>query len=132
MNMDLNADMKIAAWNVRGMCNNDMKKEVRKFIKEENLSVCATLETHLKPKQLNKACEFVYGRWPYISNIQESTRGCRIIVGWNSDEVHVMLVHSSSQSMLCLIEITNSKTQFFCSFVYAANTGKERRELWKT
>ena len=52
-------------------------------------------------------------------------------MGWNPDEVHAMLVHSSSQSMLCLIEITNSKTQFFCSFVYATNTGKERRELWR-
>ena len=33
--------------------------------------------------------------------------------------------------MLCVIEISNSKTKVFCYFVYAANTGRERRELWR-
>ncbi|GJV15146.1 zinc finger, CCHC-type containing protein [Tanacetum coccineum] len=31
-------------------------------------------------------------------------RGCIIIVGWNSKDVNVMQVHSSSQAILCLIE----------------------------
>nr|GEY17072.1 RNA-directed DNA polymerase, eukaryota, reverse transcriptase zinc-binding domain protein [Tanacetum cinerariifolium] len=42
-----------------------------------------------------------------------------------------MVIHSSKQTILCLVEIVDSKQKFFCSFVYAANTGKERKHLWK-
>ncbi|GJY87104.1 RNA-directed DNA polymerase, eukaryota, reverse transcriptase zinc-binding domain protein [Tanacetum coccineum] len=40
-------------------------------------------------------------------------------------------VHVSSQSLLCIIETIDSKIKFFCAFIYAANTGRERKELWK-
>lgn len=130
--LNLNSELKIATWNVRGMCNKDMQKEVKKFIMEEKLSVCATLETHLKPNQINKVSEFVFGRWQCINNSQESKRGCRILVGWNPEDVHLMMIHSCSQAILCRIEIVSCKIKFFCCFVYAANTGRERRELWKT
>nr|GEW11949.1 hypothetical protein [Tanacetum cinerariifolium] len=33
--------------------------------------------------------------------------------------------------MFCLVEIVQEKTKFLCSFVYAANKGKDRVELWK-
>ncbi|GKE11414.1 RNA-directed DNA polymerase, eukaryota, reverse transcriptase zinc-binding domain protein, partial [Tanacetum coccineum] len=60
-----------------------------------------------------------------------SDRGCRIIVGWNEDDVNVNLIHSTKQTMLCLVEIKDSKCYFFCCFVYADNSGKERKILWK-
>ncbi|GJX69407.1 RNA-directed DNA polymerase, eukaryota, reverse transcriptase zinc-binding domain protein [Tanacetum coccineum] len=52
---------KIAAWNVRGMCNRDMQKDVKKLIRDENLSICVVLETHIKEKKINKICDFVLG-----------------------------------------------------------------------
>ncbi|GJW64567.1 RNA-directed DNA polymerase, eukaryota, reverse transcriptase zinc-binding domain protein [Tanacetum coccineum] len=33
--------------------------------------------------------------------------------------------------MLCLVEMKDSKCYFFCCFVYAANSGKERKIMWK-
>ncbi|GJV48108.1 hypothetical protein Tco_1438320, partial [Tanacetum coccineum] len=63
--------------------------------------------------------------------MDKSDRGCIFIVGWNEDVANVMLVHSTKQTILCLIEIKDSKRRFFCCFVYAANSGKERRLLWK-
>ncbi|GKF00591.1 RNA-directed DNA polymerase, eukaryota, reverse transcriptase zinc-binding domain protein, partial [Tanacetum coccineum] len=36
----------------------------------------------------------------------------------------------SWQVMFCLIEVSQQKSKFFCSFVYAANHGKERQSLW--
>ncbi|GKB08667.1 RNA-directed DNA polymerase, eukaryota, reverse transcriptase zinc-binding domain protein [Tanacetum coccineum] len=66
-----------------------------------------------------------------FSNIQQSPRGCRIIVGLNANDVNVMHVHSSPQSMLCLVETVDEKNKFFCCFVYAANFRKDRKELWK-
>ncbi|GJV32918.1 RNA-directed DNA polymerase, eukaryota, reverse transcriptase zinc-binding domain protein [Tanacetum coccineum] len=100
---------KMAAWNVRGMCNRDMQKDVKKFIRDEKLSICAALETHVKERKINKICDFVYGNWSWVSNMDKSDKGCRIIVGWNEDDVNVNLIHSTKQTMLCLVEIKDSK-----------------------
>ncbi|GJV13899.1 RNA-directed DNA polymerase, eukaryota, reverse transcriptase zinc-binding domain protein [Tanacetum coccineum] len=57
--------------------------------------------------------------------------GCRILVSWDRNMVDVNVLYSSKQTMLCLVENTSSKSRIFCSFVYATNSGKERKELWK-
>ncbi|GJX06151.1 RNA-directed DNA polymerase, eukaryota, reverse transcriptase zinc-binding domain protein [Tanacetum coccineum] len=121
----------IATWNVRGLCNRDMQKQVKKFISDEGLSICAVLETHVKDKKIKKVCEFAYGRWNWVTNIDKCDKGCRIGVGWNEEEVNLMVIHSSKQSFLCLVEIKESKSKFFCCFVYASNSGKERRNMWR-
>ena len=128
----MNIELKVAAWNVRGMCNKEMQKDVKKFISSEGLHICALLETHVKEKQIGKVCDFVFGNWNWCSNLRESDRGCRIIVGWNEDHVNIMQLHSSKQTILCVIDIKDSKNKFYCCFVYAANTGRERKDLWKT
>ena len=56
----LNSDCRIAVWNVRELCNKDMQKDVKRFITDEKLSVCAVVETHVKEKQIKKVCEYVY------------------------------------------------------------------------
>ncbi|GKD15510.1 RNA-directed DNA polymerase, eukaryota, reverse transcriptase zinc-binding domain protein, partial [Tanacetum coccineum] len=55
----------------------------------------------------------------------------RILVSWDKNKVDVNVLYSSRQTMLCLIETVPSKSRLFCSFVYAANSGSERKELWK-
>nr|GFB35479.1 RNA-directed DNA polymerase, eukaryota, reverse transcriptase zinc-binding domain protein [Tanacetum cinerariifolium] len=45
--------------------------------------------------------------------------------------VDVTVIHNSRHTMLCLIETLHSKPRVFCSFVYAANSRSERKELWK-
>nr|GEU51815.1 hypothetical protein [Tanacetum cinerariifolium] len=79
------SDFRMAAWNVRGMCNRDMQKDVKKFISDEKLSICAVLETYIKEKKINKICDFVYGNWSWVSKMDKCDRGCRIIVGWKED-----------------------------------------------
>ncbi|PWA48647.1 RNA-directed DNA polymerase, eukaryota, Reverse transcriptase zinc-binding domain protein [Artemisia annua] len=44
--------------------------------------------------------------------MMKSRRGCKIVVGWNPEDVNIMEIHSCRQVMLCLVET-------------------ERRELWK-
>ncbi|GJV92605.1 RNA-directed DNA polymerase, eukaryota, reverse transcriptase zinc-binding domain protein [Tanacetum coccineum] len=55
-------DFKCATWNIRGMCIEDKQKEVKELIINENLSVCAVLETHLKENKRNVKflCSFIY------------------------------------------------------------------------
>ncbi|GKA50889.1 hypothetical protein Tco_0744085 [Tanacetum coccineum] len=42
---------------ILGVCNELKQKEVKKFIAEEKIQVCAILETHLKTKSSNKVCD---------------------------------------------------------------------------
>ncbi|GJU80107.1 ribonuclease H-like domain-containing protein [Tanacetum coccineum] len=42
-----------------------------------------------------------------------------------------MEVQSTKQAMLCLIEDVDQNFRLFCTFIYASNNGRERRELWK-
>nr|GEU79955.1 hypothetical protein [Tanacetum cinerariifolium] len=55
---------------------------------------------------------------------------CRIVVGWNADEVDIMVVQSCNQSIFCLVEVIHSKVKLFVSFIYASNSSLERRQLW--
>ena len=41
------------------------------------------------------------------------------------------LVHATSQAMLYHIEILSTQKTLFCTFIYAANKGRDRKELWK-
>nr|GEU89886.1 histidine kinase 3 [Tanacetum cinerariifolium] len=86
-------DFKIGAWNIRGLSSSDKQKEVVNFIREEKLQICAVFETHLKCKRVDTICEKIYGRWNWIHNMRYCNKGCRILVGWNDDEVSVSVIH---------------------------------------
>ncbi|PWA94055.1 RNA-directed DNA polymerase, eukaryota, Reverse transcriptase zinc-binding domain protein [Artemisia annua] len=83
---------KIGIWNIRGMGTSDKQKEVVNLINSENLSICAVLETRLKSSKLQKVCDKVFRNWEWDSNMQHCSKGCRIALGWNGDEVQQTLV----------------------------------------
>ncbi|GJY35776.1 RNA-directed DNA polymerase, eukaryota, reverse transcriptase zinc-binding domain protein [Tanacetum coccineum] len=88
--------------NGEGLSTSTKQREVIKLLNEEKLSICAILETHLKNKNL-----------------------C-----WNSDVVNLTLIHEAKQSIFCLVEAVNGQFRSYCTIVYAANTGNERKKLW--
>nr|GEU62976.1 hypothetical protein [Tanacetum cinerariifolium] len=104
-------------------------EEVREFIAEEKVHICAILEIHLKSKSIGKPCEYVFGKWRCVSNFFHSPTSCRILVVWNADKVDVMVVQSYSQTIICLVEVIQTKIKLFVSFVYASNFDIDRREL---
>ncbi|PWA41693.1 RNA-directed DNA polymerase, eukaryota, Reverse transcriptase zinc-binding domain protein [Artemisia annua] len=85
----------------------------------------------MKKDRINKVCDRMFGNWEWQHNLNVSLKGCRIIVGWNTNVTRCSLIHSTRQAMFYLIEILNSNTKFLCTFIYAANHGRDRRELWK-
>ncbi|PWA65806.1 RNA-directed DNA polymerase, eukaryota, Reverse transcriptase zinc-binding domain protein [Artemisia annua] len=107
------------------------ENEVRKLIRNENLSVCAVLETHMKKDRIGKVGERLFGNWNWQNNIHVSKKGCRIMVGWDNNKVECNLIHCTGQAMLYLIEVFQTHIKFFCTFIYAANSGRDKRELWK-
>ncbi|PWA66505.1 RNA-directed DNA polymerase, eukaryota, Reverse transcriptase zinc-binding domain protein [Artemisia annua] len=124
-------DIKVATWNIRGLCTSDKQDEVRKLINEEKLQICAIIETHVKFQKVNKMGQAVFGNWEFVTNAEDNNKGCRVMVGWNQNKVNAWLIAKTKQSMLFLFETTCQKSKFFCSFVYASNSGVERRNLWK-
>ncbi|GJR91349.1 RNA-directed DNA polymerase, eukaryota, reverse transcriptase zinc-binding domain protein [Tanacetum coccineum] len=121
----------INVWNIRGMSKAIKQNEVIKLINNKRLNMCAVLETHLKAKNINKICDKVFSQWDWISNAKYSPTCCRIFIGWDPMVVRVMIIHESKQSILCEVENVANKEKIVSSFVYAANTCAERRDLWR-
>nr|GEU47494.1 hypothetical protein [Tanacetum cinerariifolium] len=46
------------------------KGEVRNFIRDECLNVCAIVETHIKAKRIQKVWELIYRRWDWYNKLQ--------------------------------------------------------------
>ncbi|GJX44527.1 RNA-directed DNA polymerase, eukaryota, reverse transcriptase zinc-binding domain protein, partial [Tanacetum coccineum] len=124
-------EYKIRTWNIRGMNTLEKQNEVINLIRSENLKICAVLETRLKSKKLVKACDRVFQRWSWVSNMQDCIKGCRIVIGWDNDETSVQVIHKTSQSIFCVISARKYNFKCFYTFVDAANEGTERRCLWE-
>ncbi|GJT64892.1 RNA-directed DNA polymerase, eukaryota, reverse transcriptase zinc-binding domain protein [Tanacetum coccineum] len=71
-----------------------------------------------------------FGSWIWQTKLM-SRIGFRIAVGWDASNVKCSHVHTSCQSMLCLVEVLSSQQTFFYTFIYDANKGRDRKELWK-
>ncbi|XP_071689270.1 uncharacterized protein [Rutidosis leptorrhynchoides] len=123
-------ELKVAAWNIRGANNLDKQNEVKNLIQEEHLCICDVLETHLKTKIVNNVSNYIFNNWDWISNVKYNPNSCRIVVGWDTNKVRMMVLHMTKQVILCLVETVVDRTKFYCSFVYASNSGVERRRLW--
>ncbi|GKB02678.1 probable L-cysteine desulfhydrase, chloroplastic [Tanacetum coccineum] len=114
-----------------GMGTVDKQDEIQKLILENKISIFAILETRAKDNEADRICSKIFNRWNWCTNMPKCSKGCRIALGWNSRVVNVNVIFYSWQVMFCLVESIQDKTKFFCSFVYAANHGKERKDLWK-
>ncbi|GJZ35071.1 RNA-directed DNA polymerase, eukaryota, reverse transcriptase zinc-binding domain protein [Tanacetum coccineum] len=113
-----------------GMCIEDKQKEVKEIIIKENLYVCDVIKTHLKENKVSKIGNVVFGNWQWCSNAHFSTNSCRILIRWNPNQVSLMNVHTSKQAIMCIVESVKRNAKFFCSFIYASNSGRERQDLW--
>ncbi|GJR00895.1 RNA-directed DNA polymerase, eukaryota, reverse transcriptase zinc-binding domain protein [Tanacetum coccineum] len=113
------------------MTNTTKQDELKLLISEENISMCAAIETQLAKKFVNKVGDYVFKNWSWVSNTVDSNRGCRIMVGWDRNVVGANLISQSDQVMHCEINFINDHRKQFVSFVYAKNSKKDRKPLWK-
>ena len=123
-------NIKIAAWNIRGMTDTSKQDEVKLLISENKLSMCAIIETRLIKKVVKPVCDKVFGSWNWVSNSVDSSKGCRIAVGWDSDNIDATFVSSSDQVMHFEVRIIQESRGFFISFIYGENDAKDRIKLW--
>ncbi|XP_021979867.1 uncharacterized protein LOC110875989 [Helianthus annuus] len=95
-----------------------------------NVELCAILESHVDVSKLDKVCKYVFRKWSWTSNGGVCSRGTRIILGWNADNLDVMVLFQTDQIIHTQIFFKASKKVLFCSFVYAENKYQNRRMLW--
>ncbi|XP_022024450.1 uncharacterized protein LOC110924767 [Helianthus annuus] len=118
------------SWNVRGLNRSLKQSEVRNLVAQNNLQLCAILESHVDVSNLRKVCKFVFRNWSLTSNGSLCSRGTRIILGWNAEYLDVMVIAQTDQVIHTQVIFKDSKKVLFCSFVYAENKYKDRRVLW--
>ncbi|GKA65309.1 RNA-directed DNA polymerase, eukaryota, reverse transcriptase zinc-binding domain protein [Tanacetum coccineum] len=87
-----------------GMTDTSKQDEIKMLISENSLSMCAIVETRLNKKLVSKACNNVFGRWIWVSNVMDASRNCRIIAGWDPDMVDAVLLSSYGQDRMGLWE----------------------------
>ncbi|GJZ31367.1 hypothetical protein Tco_0576414 [Tanacetum coccineum] len=107
------------------------QNEVRQVIFENNLSVFAILESHVADSKLHKMCWLVFRHWDWSSNGAWCNKGTRIILGWNHNDVDIMVVTQDDQAVHARVWLKLEKKEVFCSFIYAHNRYNQRRSLWK-
>ncbi|GJS60553.1 hypothetical protein Tco_0655337 [Tanacetum coccineum] len=95
--------------------------EVKK--KKHNMS-------HIKDSNLQRLCSLVFRHWDWTSNGAWCNKGTRIIMGWNCNDVDVVVIDQNDQVMHTRIWLKKDRKEVFCSFVYAHNKYTDRRSLW--
>ncbi|KAJ9536695.1 LOW QUALITY PROTEIN: hypothetical protein OSB04_un000168, partial [Centaurea solstitialis] len=122
--------LSIASWNIRGLNASDKQQEVKAFVRNNNLAICAILESHVKGDGLSGVCSSTFGRWDWVSNHLFSDLGTRIIIAWDGSVLEVMPLEYHRQFIHCEVRVKGSSNPFFMSIVYADNRGCERKQLW--
>nr|GEX06109.1 hypothetical protein [Tanacetum cinerariifolium] len=81
---------------------------------------------------LHKVCSSVFRHWDWSSNSVCCKKGTRIILGWNHNDVDVMVLNQDDQTIHTRVWLKLDKKEVFCSFIYAHNGYIQRRELWQS
>ncbi|GJX57723.1 sodium/hydrogen exchanger 6, partial [Tanacetum coccineum] len=92
--------------NIRGLNRAPKQKEVCQVVNENNLSICAILESHVDVAVVYDTCKK------------------------NDDIMDVIIMAQTNQVMHVQINIRADNKVLFCSFIYADNYYVDRRALW--
>ncbi|GKB77408.1 retrovirus-related pol polyprotein from transposon 17.6 [Tanacetum coccineum] len=105
------------------------KKQPNKDIATTSSSENATdtKATSVTPKAPDVALKNSFASLP----IEDPYMGTRIILGWNHNDVDVMVVTQDDQAIHTRVWLKMERKELFCTFVYAHNRYTHRRSLWQ-
>ncbi|XP_071741701.1 uncharacterized protein [Rutidosis leptorrhynchoides] len=119
-----------ATWNIRGLNLHPKQKGITDVVYDNDLCLCGILETHVDITKLTSICSNVFPNWMWVSNQAMCSGGTRIILGWNPNIVHVMVLNMTHQVIHCFINSLAGSVQLYVSIIYADNYYITRRALW--
>ncbi|GKA33214.1 RNA-directed DNA polymerase, eukaryota, reverse transcriptase zinc-binding domain protein, partial [Tanacetum coccineum] len=79
----------------------------------------------------NEVVEDLDAGWSWVSNSVDSSKGCRIAVGWDTHVMSAQLLFQTNQIMHFMIRCFKDNRQMYVSIVYGENSPKARLKLWK-
>lgn len=84
----------------------------------------------MKAENADKIKEAIVPEWSFLHNYASHHLG-RIWVCWNPGVVNLRVVQNSTQVISCDVFEINGNLQWVHSFIYGANEGVDRRDLWQ-
>lgn len=115
------------SYNIRGLHNK--VSFAKDFIKFNNISLVALLETHVKKENADFYSRAIAPDFEWIFNYESHYNG-RIWLGWNKSEWKVQSFCSTAQHITCNIQKLDGSLNFNLTAVYAFNSVDDRRLLW--
>ncbi|GKC38344.1 hypothetical protein Tco_1050728 [Tanacetum coccineum] len=90
------------------------------------------LNSHVASSRLDFLCSHVFRSWKWTSNGSCCSKGSRIILGWNPNDIDISIITQDDQVMHARVWFKADKKELFCSFIYAHNRYTHRRTLWNS
>ncbi|XP_038976970.1 uncharacterized protein LOC120107675, partial [Phoenix dactylifera] len=118
---------RVGKW--RGLNDPFKHSEVQQLIRKERLSLCGLVETKVKERNKEKVANTIFRNWGLLCNYNASSHG-RIWIGWNPQEVDVVLINSSDQVMHVHVRDLAKNSSFIVSIVHGDNCPIKWSELW--
>lgn len=115
------------SFNIRGLHNK--LSFVHDFIVNNNLSLFAVLETHVKEGDARSLSSSIHRRFQWLFNYEHHSNG-RIWLGWDPVIWSVRPLSSSAQQVSCIVSRIADNISFFLTVVYAFNDRMDMRALW--
>lgn len=103
---------------------------MRELIRGNKIGLCGIVVTHVAKNRMSIMFNGLFRRWEWVSNSDQSSRGCRIVVAWDPLQYDVRIIINTNQVLHCVVKQIASGITFYCSFVYVANDHVMRRQLW--
>nr|GEW00648.1 hypothetical protein [Tanacetum cinerariifolium] len=89
-------------------------------------------ESHVTNTNLTRLCFGVFNHWDWTLNGSWCNKGTRIIMGWNHNDVDVVVIDQDDQVIHTRILVEEGEKGLFYSFIYAHNRYTHRRSLWRS
>nr|GEX21518.1 RNA-directed DNA polymerase, eukaryota, reverse transcriptase zinc-binding domain protein [Tanacetum cinerariifolium] len=67
-------------WNIKGLCTYDKQNKLRKFMKDERLSIYAIIETRIKAKKLLEIRNGIFKQWELINNMRIEDKREKLLI----------------------------------------------------
>ncbi|XP_077228466.1 uncharacterized protein LOC143861423 [Tasmannia lanceolata] len=121
----------MGAWNVRGLCSETKRGEIKRFIQENNLSLICLTETKAKKDGLQQITSAICENWESQTNYDFCVKG-RIWVLWDPKVVQFQVLYKTSQIIHGECHAILAGQSITISAIYASNDAIERRHLWSS
>ncbi|XP_060175300.1 uncharacterized protein LOC132606018 [Lycium barbarum] len=114
----------------RGLNGPNKQKEIKILCNKENVGIVGLLETKVKANQVEQVARSMFSGWNYVTNLNHHYNG-RVWLTWRPGLYQVHQISGNAQAITCQVTSNTINVPFYLTVVYAYNTRKERKELWR-